>query len=265
MAIATLAALRTALEGGRERVPVSVNTLATVVGRPYSLWTQTLPTPATPTTAAVPTRATLGALGQQDAATGQLSLIGAQLGALTPGTYWIVDRIVHHGGLSGTVTTAQTTNLPTPALPARATAARVMMALEIYTQIGTTATTVTAAYTTGAGGKTTLAVVFGGTAFREVGRLILLPMQDGNAITTLDSVTVLASTGTAGNFGVTLFTPLLAIHVSDMVGDAPHVDLLTGRSHGGIPEIPDDACLALIAISSTTTARAQGVIFTAEN
>lgn len=264
MAIATVAALKSAFLSGREQTAFSMTTRAVVVGRTYSGWKDVVPAAATPTTAAVVTRATAGAFGQQNADTGQLSLIAATLGSAQPGVYWIVDRLIEHGGLDATLTSGQTTNLPTPTLPARASGFPVWMALEIYTQLGSTATTVTVAYTTGAGSRTTPAVAFGGVTHREVARLILLPLADGNAMTTVDSVTLAGSTDTAGNFGVTLLRPILAVCV-DAHGCAEQVDLLTGRGGGGIPVIPDDACLALMAVGTTTTCKAQGVITTVEN
>lgn len=126
----------------------------------------------------------------------------------------LIDRLSHQGGLSGTVTTAQTTNLPTAALTRYTSGVGVMIGLEIYTQIGTTATTVTVSYTNQAGtsGRTSLARVFGGTNFREVNRIMPIPLADGDTgARSVESVTVLATTGTAGNFGVTLYKPLVVL------------------------------------------------------
>jgi hypothetical protein len=127
----------------------------------------------------------------------------------------IADRLNHSGGLSGIVTTAQTTNLPTAALTRYTDGVGVMIGIEIYTAVGATATTLTASYTNQAGtaGQTTKAVVFGSTNFSAAGRLIVLPLQDGDTgVKSVESVTVLATTGTAGNFGVTLFKPLSFLH-----------------------------------------------------
>ena len=54
---------------------------------------------------------------------------------------FLVDRLANSGGLSGTVTTAQTTNLPTPSLPASVNKVGVMIGLQVYSALGATTTT----------------------------------------------------------------------------------------------------------------------------
>lgn len=123
----------------------------------------------------------------------------------------ICDRLCHQGGLSATVTGAQTTNLPTAALTRYTSGVGVMICVDIYTLIGTTATTLRATYTNsnGVGGRTTKDVVFGGAGNNAAHSRIWLPLQDGdNGARSVESINVVASTGTAGNFGVTLVKPL---------------------------------------------------------
>lgn len=269
MAITDLATYTTELGAQRDINGLNVASLTTAAGRWYDLWTSTPPVGAAPTTAAVPTRTTTGALGQENPAGGsQKSIIGTRFSALNPGQYMLIDRLSHQGGLSGTVATAQTTNLPTSALTRYTSGAGVMIGLTIYTQIGTTATTVTASYTNQAGtsGRTTPLVAIGATGFREAGRLILLPLQAGDTgVRAVASVTLAATTGTAGAFGVTLFTPLYVICVPDGSGVLPTGGFLSGSTFGGIPAVVDDSCLSLLYCGQSTNAAGAGALLFSEN
>ena len=268
MAIATLAAYKAELATQRFITSLNVPTVTTVAGRPYDLWVNAVPVGAAPTTAVVPTSATAGALGQPNPASGQLSIIGARFSALNPGVYLVVDRLSHQGGLSGTVATAQTTNLGTAALTRYTSGDGVLMGLTIYTQIGTTATTVTCSYTNQAGtaGQVSPLVAIGGTGFREASRLILLPFAGTDSgARAVASVTLAATTGTAGNFGVTLFKPLFAIHVADGSGVVSAAGLISGFSGGGAPAIVDNACLSIMCLMMGTNANGSGALLISEN
>lgn len=251
MAITTFDDYKAKLWQPRERIAFTKNSLTTIAGQPSSLFVASPFAGSVPSTAAVPGRATAGGILQQNGT--DLRLLYAELTGAVAGTLWLCDRLSHQGGLSGTVTTAQTTNLPTAALT-RSTGEHVFAALEIYTQIGTTATTVAASYTNqgGTAGHTTLAVPFGGTGNREVGRLIILPLQEGDyGVDSVESVTVTATTGTAGNFGVTLFKPLMAFPII-VPGEQYVYDAII--SHAGMTEeIQNDTCLFWVFFPSTTS------------
>jgi hypothetical protein len=183
-------------------------------------------------------------------------LIGSRIASATAtGVYYIIDRLSHQGGLSGIVTTAQTTNLPTAALTRYTDGVGVMIGLTIYTSIGGTATSVTASYTNQAGtpGRTTVAQAIGGSGNSSTARMIFLPLQAGDTgARSVENVTLLATTGTAGNFGVTLFKILGAV-CSDNVQAVNWNDIITGGFIGGIPQFSDSAHLSLAAIFSNTT------------
>jgi hypothetical protein len=214
--------------------------------------------PAAPTTAAAPTRSTAGAFNNitQDASTGILVPVSYTFnGQLCAGAYILYDRLSHQGALSGIVTTAQTTNLPTTALTRYTSGEGVFLAIDIHTTVGSTGTTVTATYTNqaGTGSRVTPAVVFGGTGFREANRRIILPLQGGDTgVRSVESVTVLATTGTAGAFGITLFKPI-AMFIVENINVVDYGDLISGRFIGGLPEIVDNACLALMTIPTIST------------
>lgn len=228
-----------------------------VGGRAFSTWAIAPGAGAAPAAAAVPTRATAGAFGQQNSANTQrliraVSSIGSSSGQRVA-TLKVADRLSHQGGLSGTTTGAQTTNLPTAALTRYTTGVGVFAAIEIYTAVGATPVNLTASYTNQAGtaGRTSPATAFGGTGFNEAGRLIILPLQTGDTgVRSVESVTLDVSTGTAGNFGVTLFRPVFTLPMPITYGYI--VDpLITGDCC--LEPIVDNACLFGLAWANANT------------
>lgn len=272
MALADFAAYTTALSASPV-VPFTQPSASVVAGRPNDSWLTMVPVGAFPTTAVVPTDATAGALPVGVGGSGALSLIGARFNATTQtttvgGGLWLIcDRLSHQGGLSGTTTGAQTTNLPTAALTRYTSGEGVMMGLSIANAVGTTGTTVTVSYTntTPTSGRTSAAVAFGSTGFRESNRMILLPLQAGDTgVRAVASVTLAASTvSAAGNFGVVLFKPLYAILVDNSSGVVV-ADYVTGNTGGGIPEIVDNACLFALSVPHTTNNLGVGSLLVAE-
>lgn len=232
------------------------------VGKPSSLWTTGPDNGAAPTTAVVPDNTTTGAMrGFQAGGSNALRLVKAQfsgsaIGGTLPSTLMLCDRLSHQGGLSGTTTGAQTTNLPTAALTRYTSGVGVFAALEIYTAIGTTATTVTASYTNQAGtaGQTTLATDIGAAANNAVSRLIILPIQQGDTgVKSVESVTLAASTvSAAGNFGVTLFKPLALFPMAQSFGYVAEFDPLLNLA-ANMPEYLDNSCLFWIQLAGGTT------------
>lgn len=195
-------------------------------------------------------------------------IVGARVNtAGAAGTYFIVDRLSHTGGLDGTLTTAQTTNLPTAALTRFTSGEGVMIGLTIYTTIGTTATTVTASYTNQAGtsGRTTLANPFGGSSTNSSSRFVILSLQAGDTgARSVESVTLAGSTGTVGNFGVTLFKILGAVCVDNAQGISWN-DIISGGFIGGIPELSDTTHLSLMGVFSDTTSSGGISLFIGES
>jgi len=169
----------------------------------------------------------------------------------------VIDRLSHQGGLSGTTTGAQTTNLPTAALTRYTSGEGVFAALEIYGTVGTTATTATVSYTNQAGtaGQISPAFVFGGSGNRSAGTMLIVPLADGDTgVRSVESVTLAASTTTAGNFGVTLFKILDWVPGGNAGFDntTGPVDAFLGG--GGLcPVVEDNACLQLCSFSGATT------------
>lgn len=207
---------------------------------------------AVPSTAATCDRTTAGSLGQTD----PLVELRLALQSMWQGTtnamnvtIYVCDRLVHSGGLSGIVTTAQTVN--TPAVPRYTPATdNLMAAIETYVAIGATQTTLTASYTNQAGtaGQTSQPIVIGGTSqLQAAGLLLPISLASGDTgVKSVENVTLAATTGTAGNFGVTIFKPLMAFPMIGNLEDGAALDPIT-RLGGLMPLIQPGACLWLVA------------------
>lgn len=229
-----------------------------IAGRPYSLWAiDGAPGQgAAPTTWANPDNTTTGGLKQTDPGGGRQKWLTQFFATgLVAGTLILYDRLGHNGNLSGTTTTAQTF---TGSLTRYTDGIGNMMFYEIYgnttTILGTTGTTMTVQYTNQAGttAKVSPAVTIGGTGFREGNQARFIPLAAGDTgVQAVENVDLVASTGTAGAFGITVAHPL-ATAVVDSAGVGGWRDFVTGMP--GIPEIKTDACLAFLWLPFAVTA-----------
>jgi len=232
-----------------------------------AIWERFSPTPALPTTSVVTNKDSLQSIGPIPAvSTGRLTFLGGRFSFMPISTGGggaagiMVDLLNINGGLSGTSTAAQTTNLPTAALTRYTSGEGVMAGIVIFQQIGNTATTITISYTNQAGtpGRTSTATSFGSTNFREVNIFIPIPLQAGDTgVRSIESVTVLITTGTAGNFGVCLYKPLAMISFESTTGQAPLDAVSSGCIVGSLCEIHPDACLTFLG-NGTISALAMG-------
>lgn len=231
---------------------------APLAGRPASAWLYDgYPAGgAVPTAGAIPTLATTGALTFTAPGGGREKfLISAGVVPQIAGLYLLYDRLFHIGGLSGTSTADQTVQ-DSPASPAltRNTGGVGNIAwAEIYTIIGTTGTTLTMTYTNQAGtGGQTATTNIGATGFREVSRILRIPLAAGDSgIRAVEKVKLTATTGTLGDFGITIAQPLAWLPVG-AAGAGGWRDYTTGVP--GIPSIDPDACLAIAYIPAAATA-----------
>lgn len=209
-----------------------------------------------PAAVAAPDRTTVGALPITNPGGGREQwLLGVEAALSQPCTVMLYDRLLHKGGLSGTVTTAQTVG---GTLTRNTGGVGNQIWVEIGTIIGTTATTITASYTNQAGtsGRTTKAVAIGGTGLREAERFIPLPLADGDTgVQAVASVTLAASTTTAGDFAVVVVRPLA---IAPNSANQPNVrDLIAGLP--AVRKIDTDACLVWAVLASATTALSGGL------
>lgn len=172
----------------------------------------------------------------------------------------IADRLSQQGGLVGNVATTQTTNLPTAALTRYTSGDGVWIGLEVYTVLGTTEVTATISYTNQAGtaGQSGICRI-GGSTRGAASYFGIVALQAGDTgARSVESVTLSATTGAVGNFGVTLFRPLTPF---PFVGGASNetlfptaIDYMLGGGGGALPLIDPDACLWLIATLNGATA-----------
>lgn len=228
---------------------------ATIAGRPHSLWLyEGIPGAGTVpgTTGVVPTNTQTGAiLLDTPGGARETWLTNFWATAITGGTLILYDRILHNGGLNATTTTAQNVG---GTMTRYTDGAGNFAFVEIYTIIGTTGTTFTMSYTNEAGisARISPTVVIGGTNFREQTRALFIPLVSGDrGIQAVANVDLLATTGTAGSFGLTVGHPLATCSIS-VAGISGWRDFVTGLP--GLPEIQSGACLSLLWIPVGTTA-----------
>ena len=266
MAFTDLGNLLSGMASGAYRLPLTRASLSSmVVGSEASLWRGTgFPAQgAVPAAADICNAALTGALplaaraGAQERIISGLAFQGAPAGH----TYLVEDRLGHMGGLNGTLTTAQTVNLSIHAniatnnLAERIGAAdysEIEWYLEWYTATGATVATPTAQVTFHDGTTGSVNVwVLGATALPAsvaASRRYKLAPTNGKFIRSVESVSLSASTGTAGSFGVTAVRRLcefeLVLANSLQVRDW---SVLTA------PKVADNACVTFGQVCVTTT------------
>ena len=270
MSITTRDQLVDALGNNASRIVIDKASLANAAaGQIFSLWRATgVPGQgAIPGAAAVLDHTLPGAMGftQQTApATSYFAWLRGATGNATMAVE-IHDRLAHMGGLSGIVTTAQTVAVDVTGTSNNLAARRgdtnysdVSWWLEWYTDTGATASNATVNVTYDDASTGNLAVIaVGGTV--RAGRMIpLVPAVAGRFIRAVNNVTLSASTGTAGSFGVTA-TRLRAAFDTYVANKPETYDwALLGQ-----PEIFNSSCLFPLVVCNTTstgTVRAQGKI-----
>lgn len=174
-------------------------------------------------------------------------------------TIEIHDRLMHRGGLSGTVITAQTAtvdisaNLATSNLDARkgdANYSDVQWWLEWYADTGATSPNITVNVTYDTGSSGNLTTFAPGTSRRAsfMYPLNSLIPSGGSFIRAVNTVTLSSTTGGAGNFGITAtrFRGAMLLPAANSRFTATWADL-------GLPEIANSSCLFAIQIANSTS------------
>lgn len=228
-----------------------------VAGQWYSHWlTAGLPSAgAAPGAVAgiAPTAATNGALKFTNPS-GSNTKYGLRfgIGGPTAGLAMLYDRLVTTDGLSGTSTSVQTVN--STALTRNTDGLGVLCAIEVYTALGATPVTATITYTDEngvAGNVGTISIPANAPAGSF---LIPMTMALGDkGVKSVQSVQLSASTGTAGNFGITLYRIIttLAYNATDYV----ERDLVLQLA--SLPTLVANTCLALAIMATTTSSGIQ--------
>ena len=165
------------------------------------------------------------------------------------GSLHMYDRVWSCTGFSGTVTTAQAvTGFPTLTRP-NANGTGLEIWIECYTATGATASNITVQYTNSAGvsGRKTVATAH--ITSMQANRMYQVPLQSGDTgVKSIQSVTLSASTGIAGAFGVTLMKRISSIAM-------PLVNIGTTLDFAslGMPQIQDNSALSFFHQGATTS------------
>lgn len=271
MAITTLNGLVDALGNSSSRVVWDKASIANAAAAQiFSLWraTGTPAQGAIPGAAALATSALTGAIGFANQTAPATSYYAWQTIATgnAATSVEVHDRLAHMGGLNGTLLTAQTVGIDLSTLGGGLVAERrgdanysdIQWWLEWYTDTGATASNATVNVTYDDASTGNLAVIaVGGTV--RAGRMIQLPSAvAGRFIRGVNTVTLSASTGTAGSFGVTATRPRTTVN-ANIANKYEQYDWAAL----GLPEVPNNSCLQLVMLCSTTTTgtvRGQGKI-----
>lgn len=266
MAISTRDQLINALGNNSSRFVLDKASVANAAaGQFHSLWRATGQPGqgAIPAAAAVCDHTLVGAMGFSQQ-TAPATSYGAWVNGVCSNsavTIEIHDRLMHMGGLSGIVATAQTVNLDVSAnlatsnLDARkgdANYSDIQWWLEWYTDTGATAVTATVNVTYNDGTTANLtSVSLAATRRASFMQPLngLIPAADsGKYIRDVNTVTLSATTGTAGSFGVTATRPRMTMPL--LLANKMEV---FDWAQLGLPEIFNSSCLFPIQLASTTT------------
>lgn len=269
MTITTRDQLIDALANNASRIVWDKASIANAVaGQLFSLWRATgVPAQgAIPAAAALCTSALAGAMGFTNQIAPSTSYHGWQTIATgNPATSVEVhDRLAHMAGLNGTLLTAQTVgvDLLTLGLPADrrgdANYSDVQWWLEWYTDTGATAANATVNVTYDDASTGNLPVIAVGGTVRASRMIPLVSAVAGRWIRGVNNITLSASTGAAGSFGVTATRPRTVVN-TNIANKYEQYDW----AQLGLPNIPNDSCLMMLMLCSTTTTgtvRGQGKI-----
>lgn len=252
MAITSMDGLLTALSASQVFNFYKASATTKGAGYYHSLW-RIAGNPgaaSTPSTGSgnAPTNATLGAITFTNADSGNKLYLGRfSFTSGTIGYFTLYDRLVETSGIVGNTTSPQTVN--STALTRHTTGDGVRLWLEWYTSTGTGTPTATVSYTNqdGTASRTTTSPAW--VSSMSVGQMLPVPLAVGDSgIRSVQSVTLSAATGSAGDFGIVLAKPLIDIPVP-VIYAGQYLDAFAC----GLPEIPNNACLAFMLLASAST------------
>ncbi len=224
-----------------------------------------------PTTASIPSSSialdntSLHGINNNLLGTSELLLLGGEFNSLGTHTLILVDLLNISGGLNAILTTEQTTNLPSAPLTRYVNGEGVFAGLITWATIGSTISTSSINYINqnGISERISPPMSFSGsTPDRAAGRIHLIPLAPGDTgVREVRSVTLSASTGTAGNFGVALFKPLAMMSVSF---SQPIDAVSTGGFIGSLCKTFPNACLSIFLYPGTGAHSVSGSLFFGE-
>ena len=255
-----------ALGNNSSRIVLDKASIASQTANSYcSLWRATGQPGqgAIPTVVATCNNTTVGTIGFNQQ-TSPITSYGAYLEIATSNfstTVELHDRLASMGGLNGTLTTAQSVNLDLSTLLSTDKInvrkgdnnySDVQWWLEWYTATGATAVTATIAVTYNdgtTGNLSALSLASSRPASHMIPINSLIPSaQSGKFIRGIVSVTLSATSGTAGNFGVTATRPRMTL-------SAPiaNYKFIADWAQLGLPEIYNASAIFPIVLTPTTS------------
>ena len=218
---------------------------------------------AIPTVVATCNNTTVGTIGFNQQ-TSPITSYGAYLEIATGNaamTMELHDRLASMGGLNGTLTTAQSVNLDLSTLLSTDNInvrkgdnnySDIQWWLEWHTATGATAVTATIAVTYNdgtTGNLSALSLASSRPASHMIPLNSLIPSaQSGKFIRGIVSVTLSATTGTAGNFGVTVTRPRMTLS-----SPFANFKFIADWAQLGLPEIYNSSAIFPIVLTSTTS------------
>jgi hypothetical protein len=243
------------------RAPINKASIANMLSAGFaSLWRATgVPAQAAiPGAAAIPTKATAGALRSwTNPASGRHRYLAASSVAMSVvgASIEFVDRVAHMGGLSATSLAVQAVGIDVNSLKGTRVATDVSNVewwLEIYTDIGTTATTGTIVYVsdTDASNQNIAGFAIGGASpANRAGRMFPITPVAGHPIRSITSFTQVASTvSAAGSYGFTATVPL-----GNVVGVVANRREKDDWASLPIARLHENACIAMVMQCLTTS------------
>lgn len=239
--------------------------ITTVAGLSYSSWLAAGALPGLiPSTSTTGTdRGVQGALGRWMGntlwnSTASIYLASSHANSGQAVTLMLCDRLVHMAGLNGTGT-IQNIYLPMTSASAMTrytgSCSGTMAAIEIYTAIGATQTTVSGSYINQNGSTSSFqSTQIGGANFDKASRFIILPLQDGDTgVQNVLSICQAASTATAGSYGITIFRPLGMYYIPNINFQSFLLDALFSNACQ-LVQAQNNACLFWVIVESATGA-----------
>lgn len=206
----------------------------------------------TPPTGAgeVPTKATAGSFNFTNATDPEkVHLVTAGLRTTVLGSIDFYDVLWRNSGFVANINTVQTVTTPTLTRP-DANGANCEIWGQVYSATGATGTTWTVSYTNQDGTADRSATYVSGTSgLNTVGQVWNFALAAGDTgVQAIASITLTATTGTAGNFGLMIMRKIATIGVGQLY-KTETIDAL----NGALREVNNDAYIVPILACSTTT------------
>jgi hypothetical protein len=198
------------------------------------------------TAGVVPTSATTGAIAFSDAGGGNTSYLARlqAMGTTQPLAIVLADRLYHSSGFSGTNTGVQSVTSPPPLTRPTIPAPNNELWIEWYTATGSNQVNLTVSYTDQAGNPQTTTFAF--QASPVIGQMQPVPLTAGSTgVRSITSVQLSGSTGTAGNFGLTILRRLGEV-VCMVAASGDNLDAFAL----GLPAVNTSACLFLFCLAA---------------